>query len=471
MKNKFIFFLLLTVTLAFFTSCEMNEADFGNPFSSGSDDAKNKTAIEIYEAAEAKMESLDSYTVTAKIALGMTWLGKPLVVETEGVAITQTTDEGKFLYYEKADTSSSYDEKVERDRFVNGFQDEYMYQYYSNGEMNTELCSPISTEDYKEYMKTKDDSAFEIYDFAKQEKKVVDNGWKLIFSDLSSEGGLDYLKDILDFSALELDISVEDVNVTVTVNSDYYLTDMYLEVVFKNNDESDESAEQLPKMIAEERYSGFNCSVVEKINVTNFNIVSDLRCIDKAADAFRELTDSKETNFTLSVPNSTNSAYTEIYDVNYSLSNGKLTYVMMITLKSATGVASEASITYSGGKKIVTSGNMASTQESDDFTEKAFIRYLILPLEFDASRVYEVTTDKDGAVVFKIEATEKQIKQLLGGTPNSKYTGEFVISVVFEGDMIKEYRYEILLRKMSLSGSIVSHTKYTVTDLSYEADK
>jgi hypothetical protein len=246
---------------------------------------------------------------------------------------------------------------------------------------------------------------------------------------------------------------------------------MYLEVVFKNNDESGESAEQLPKMIAEERYSGFNCSVVEKINVTNFNIVSDLRCIDKAADAFRELTDSKETNFTLSVPNSTNSAYTEIYDVNCSMSNGKLTYVMMITLKSATGVASEASITYSGGKKIVTSGGMASTQESDDFTEKAFIRYLILPLEFDAHRVYEVTTDKDGAVVFKIEATEKQIKQLLGGTPNSKYTGEFVISVVFEGDMIKEYRYEIQLRKMSLSGSIVSHTKYTVTDLSYEADK
>ena len=347
-----------------------------------------------------------------------------------------------------------------------------MYQYYSDDEMNTELCSPISTENYKEYMKTKEELAFEISDFAKQEKKVVDNGWKLIFSDLSSEGGLDYLKDILDFSALDLDISVEDVNVTVTVNSDYYLTDMYLEVVFKNNDESGESAEQLPKMIAEERYSGFNCSVVEKINVTNFNIVSDLRCIDKAADAFRELTDSKETNFTLSVPNSTNSAYTEIYDVNYSLSNGKLTYVMMITLKSATGVASEASITYSGGKKIVTSGGMASTQESDDITEKAFIRYLILPLEFDAHRVYDVTTDSDGAVVFKIEATEQQIEQLLGSGLRSKYTCEFIVSVLFDGDMIKEYRYEIIISYSNWSGTgIVSRTKYTVTDLSYEADK
>ena len=173
MKVKIVFFLALAVMLAFFTSCEMNEADFGNPFSSGSDDAKNKTAIEIYEAAEAKMESLDSYTVTAKIALGMTLLGKPMVVETDGVAIIQTTDEGNFLYYEKTDTTSSYDETVDKNSFVAGFQDEYMYQYYSNGEMNTELCSPISTEDYKEYMKTKEELAFEISDFAKQESETA----------------------------------------------------------------------------------------------------------------------------------------------------------------------------------------------------------------------------------------------------------------------------------------------------------
>ena len=238
MKNKIIFFLLLTVTLAFFTSCDSSGDGFQLPFLGGGDDTKNKTAIEIYEAAEAKMEELDSYTVTAGIDLGMTVYGKSIVVESDIVTKTQTTEEGKFLYWEETNTTSTYDETVSKQLFVKGFQDEYMYQYYSDDKTSTELRSLVSTENYKEYMKSRtDDVDFDIDDFAKQEKKVVDNGWKLIFSELAPDKGIEYINDTVGFSDLNLDISVKDITVIFTVNSDYYVTDMYMEILFKSDAE------------------------------------------------------------------------------------------------------------------------------------------------------------------------------------------------------------------------------------------
>lgn len=471
MKNKFIFFLLLTVTLAFFTSCDSN-GGFQLPFSGG-DDAKNKTAIEIYEAAEAKMKKLDSYTVTGGIDLGMSVYGKSIVIESDIVTKTQTTEDGKLLYWEETNTTSTYDETVSKQLFVEGFQDEYMYQYYSDDETSTELRSLISTENYKEYMKSKaDDIDFGIDDFTKQEKKDVDNGWKLIFSELSPNKGIEYLNDTFAFSDVDLGVSVKDVTIIFTVNSDYYFTDMYMEFIFESDAESDEGAiVQQPKMIAEESYSGFNSTVVEKRNITNFNLVSDLRCIDKAADAFDKLLRSERIDFTIKAPNSINSAYTEIYDVNYLLSNGKPTYVMLIELKSATGVASEASITYSDGKKIVTSNGAASTQESDDLIEKATIRSLLLPIRFDAKRVRSITTDGE-ALVFEMKATKQETEQLLGGAAHGgSYECDFIISVLYDGDMIKEYSYNIVVRRITTTGvGIVLNVKYTVPELSYDAD-
>lgn len=472
MKAKI--FLILVITLAFFTSCEASDIDFPFPFLGESDDLKNKTPIEIYEAAEEKINSLDSYTLSAQISIEVTVLGKLITVESESVAISQTTDEGKFLYQEKTNTTSTYDGNVYREEFSHGFQDEYMYQYYSNDVTNTQLCSPISTHNYKEYMKNKDEQMFDIANFEKQEKESIDGGWKLIFSDLSSDAELEYLKKILDFSDFGLDVSLEDISAIFTVDSDGYFTDMHLEFIFKSNEESESGADeqQLPKLIAEASYSGLNQSVVEKRNITNFTRVSDLRCLDKASDAFGNLLNSEKIDFTLTTPNRLNSAYTEIYNVNYSLNNGKPTYVMLIEVKSATGIASEASITYSAGKKIVTSNGAASIQESDDTTEKATIKSLVLPFSFNSQRVRNITTNESGATVFEIVATKQQTEQLLGEASQSwNYKCEFSVSVVYDGDMIKEYEYMILVRQLSGGGiGVVSSTVYNITELSYDVD-
>jgi hypothetical protein len=144
---------------------------------------------------------------------------------------------------------------------------------------------------------------------------------------------------------------------------------------------------------------------------------------------------------------------------------------MLIELKSATGVASEASITYSGGKKIVTSNGAASTQESDDLTEKAAIRSLLLPIRFDAKRVRSITTDGE-ALVFEMKATKQETEQLLGGAAHGgSYECDFIISVLYDGDMIKEYSYNIVVRRITTTGvGIVLNVKYTVPELSYDAD-
>ena len=478
MKKSYLVLVVVAMftTLIIATSCNKNET---------TDDLSNlsneEKAVKIFNLMNDKMNALDSYTCSSVAAFDMMFNDKPMNIEFDAEVMYQRNNED-LVYIEEITSVSEYDGKRDGYGMIKGFQDGKMHRRYVSNDMNIELYSSISADDFIKYLNEQEGSYGTILKASNFENCSVqdENGdWRLMFSKVTSSEMVDDLKDEMDLSLISDYLVIDDIIMTVWVSSDYYCKKIIFQPVFKLDEAEEDISE--PTMSITLEYTKLNSTVAKKEDINSYNEVYDLRDLERVSKAVRDLYKSEEIAFKYTGYKPTTDAtikeIQEIDTVDYSLKNGKPTYVIFSTIPDT---GKELTITYSSGKKIITSGNAANTLESNDEAEKQFIRSFMFPLGIDTNCVYNISEAQSGIYILSFKATNEQKKQILGKNAYKNYDLDFWISVTYDGDVIKKYSAQITVKhgykgddfiSNSQAGRVVSHNRYMVEDIVYNVKK
>ena len=474
MKIKSIVALIfaLTVTLIL-TSCNDKDVyEIQKHFLT-----EEEKAVKVIAMADKNMNAIDSYTAVLNGEFDITLNDKPMKMIFDMQTVYQGVD-GSVVYNEKLSYSTEYDGEISIYETVSGFQHNRMYCRYSGDGVTSEMCSVIFAPEYEAYLNERasiDGTHLNVSDFENCSLEEENGGYKLVFSGILSFEQADKLSEAMDLSLISDYLFIEDINLTFLVSEDLYYEDMILEPVFKLTEEDDSIS--VPTMKMTTRYEKFNSSEAEILDIRSYKLVDDLRDLEKIAKDLRDLYKSEEIAFKYTgykpTGDETAKEVQEIDVVDYSLKDGKPTYVIFSTIPD---MKMETTITYSSGKKIVTAGNAANTLESDDRTEKQFVRSLMFPLGIDRTRVCDIKESEPGVYLLHFKASDEQEKQIAAQNKVKDVDVEFWISLTYEDGVIKKYTSQISMNytKVISANATVSGTLYSgyeVDELNYKINK
>ena len=300
----------------------------------------------------------------------------------------------------------------------------------------------------------------------------------MVFSGILSSGESEKLSDEMNLSLISDYLVIEDLVLTVLVSEDYYCQEMIIEPVFGLKETDDDIS--APTMKITTKYTDLNATEARTWSIDEYKEfveVYDLRVLHKISRALRDLYKAENISFEYTgykpASESNVKKVQEIDTVEYSLKDGKPTYVIFSTIPD---IETESTITYSSGKKIVTLGNVANTIDSDDRTEKQFIRSLMFPLGIDTNYVYDISESEPGVYLLSFKTSNDQRKQVQADLPYGIENMEFYISITYEDGIIKKYTTQVELSYVrNISSNAVMHGKsyssYDITELSYDTDK
>ena len=441
MKRR-ILFLTIIVALALITLSSCLYA--GIPL----EELSGKTqAYEVQRRADEKISGADSYTAAIELSLQTTVSGKSVRATATGAQMVsgQGTDDFMLETDVKYDITgaSSY---TLRTGYCNG----KMFSEYYGLPRNVYLCSSISRNDYLGYLRDIGDdySHFALSSDAKEAKAeaLEDGGWRAVFSNFGSRAIAAYSDS---FNAEEIfeNAVISDMIMTVTTDSELYYRSVAIDFIFEAAD--DEGASPLPTASITISFHYINDTEVNKRLYEEHTEVEDLRILTKLADAFDEVYEKQSGGFKLTTKinvKNTQNSFTEIAEGRYSIKPGGVNYTInALYEKDPYDEKSEYLIEYSDEKRVVTyviedppedMVNEGKETESDDYTERRYIKGILNPGGFTYYMAESVEKNEDGSYTLELLPSNALMNSLTSlGVSGEAETVKYTIRLNFWGDL------------------------------------
>ena len=432
-KTVRIISLLLSLVIIFFALTSCGGPNYGYL----SFLPEELRAAKIIEIINNRIEEADSYTTKSQALVdGM--------VGDYGLHFTMITDEKydgiKLPHPTKINTVSYYydytsDELNYVMTVVDGYQDGQLFRKVErNGRLIGRLTSVATKEEFIEYneLMTSDDFVIEYEKTDLECTKSKNGSWIIKTTIVPKANNL----SVKDYELITDGYEVETVDITVTVDGDFESWKYKLEYNFKKIDGYDEEVTDKynPSVTIDITVSDINSTVVEKVDLSVYNIIPDVALLSKIDHSILDKLQQSEGNINITLKSQftyagRSSEATEFDKVTYSNGDDGFYYSIM---------AKSGSIT----KKIVYRDGIKTTNGeeniSSDYYEMNFIASLMTGGLYNELLVTNVTQDEKNPNVYHIllDRNDEFMKSV--GLSTADFTrGVINITVTMEDNQVK----------------------------------
>ena len=371
-----------------------------------------KDADTLYERINEKMESANSYKASISMDLETEINGGKMTGKFTGDLIVSGEVSGDYYFYESTHTKINMPDfdVIETDSLT-AYSNGKIYISNEDDDFTQRLCSPATGEEFEDYRSDEEDYGINDFDEAtnKEFYKNEDSTWTLKYSDYDSADIREFsekihIKDIVDND-------VKDMNVIITADKSYYVTEVLIEFVF----EKGENDENLPKLSMAIKYSDFDAAECIAIDDTQFTAVDDVRILKTIDKTLEELEDDKDgsirldTLYEVKVKGTVTTSNKEIDVIKYGETDGKFFYDIDATINNTW-----ADLSYSDGKLTVRSASGTSNRSQSDNEARETISTLINGVNYSSMKVTDVKRQDDGAYELTLDIDKDTYTSMLG---------------------------------------------------------
>ena len=413
--------------------------------------------MKLYELAMEYMDELENATLITDSRIDV-YLGREHVVSTVHM-VEQIDGSGEdLLHQQRSHTQNLSQGYLTESSTFSGFQNGTMYftgTTEGGAYTGSQLQASISAEEYVKYLNgSKLQNDIDL-DFSADEcgsatcEKNEDGKWVGTYTDFAQS----YIDRVLTgLVGMEIIFSeyyaVADIVITLSASSDLDLERVDVAFEFKSiNSKANTTA---PIFTTSLEITAQNDTEIEKIDLSAFKNVDDLRYINQVQIMAGEIATKDAGKFTLS----TKSEYT-LGDVSktqdqrlaLSFSTPSSGYFYQLSMDSE---QTSYRIVYSDGEQNVYYDNNSkpySTKDSSDTAAKQFVYATLVPTDFQPTDVIDVKKAvSDGTVVYTVQVSSKAaqdtVKKALGSKARNESFTETYTFHIKDGKLTK-YTYAI----------------------------
>ena len=410
--KRFWSLILVAALLAFlFTSCSLQK----NP----------KTADELYARIDTAMNALDSYKAQGTISMTFFKEGVKMNTTSESRISEAGLLSGDYYFYSETETVVKA-ETLGVEETVHSMEAFYNGNVYLKNEgdgLSQRFSSAMTAEEYMAYQSEKsgdiDDGALSDC-VTKVMKEHEDGTYSIEYSGYTART-IETLRKQMNFDALDVEEKVIDFIITIDTDEEMRVSEIKMDAIFDIEEEST----QKPSLTVTYHYSDYDSVTREPALFTeaDYNVISDIRLLDKLETLYGEMLSKKENTFCLISEQHfkmgvEESSYLEKDTVTYGEDEQGFFYAIDAMISDVM-----IEVDYRNGTQTIRQGADAETMAQTDAEARAYIKGLMSVIGFNKLQVREIAELGDGVYVAAMngvdEAAYRELVQGMGMTFSS----------------------------------------------------
>ena len=416
-------------------------------------------AASILEIINTRIEEADSYMLTAKTKIdGMVG---DLDVTSESIVVEKFSglnsvhpmkiSRGSYEY------DYFYDQRDLKVDIIEGYQYGQFYRHVTtDGGFESKLTSPATKEEFEEYNDAMLSEGVVINPEIDKvtSKREMDGSW-VVSATITDLTGI---KDIDDFESMTTGYKVSALEINITAKKDFSEWETRIDLIFEKiegyNARITDRYTASVEMVS--TYSNFNSINVEKQDLSDYCICSDLRLISKISNQLDDKLDIPEGSFEIALEQKGTLGRYNVMQLEKDVvefgndEKGFFYSADYITSDKRTWVK------YIEGKKVE-NGNQT---ESSDIEEKSYLTAMFTSGFFNEQYISLIETDPNDPSkhIFTLVMT-KDVLRMINNGEKTFDNGSIKITFTMSGDRVTEIYSEI-----KLWSSVHSTNKITISN-------
>ena len=391
------------------------------------------SAVALWEKIDQSMNSLKSMEMT--VATDVTYYSMGYQFSVKGSRYVLSAQDAHYNENETLLTCEelSLEQKMHT---VDAYYDGKMYIAVSDGVYNQKLCSELTHEEYDEDQGESLTDEINIVNCTASEFAKEGEGWKLKFSGYTKKT-IDHVLQSLGVTEDMLGTSIVDMEVNITADKDFYVTEMKIMFHFPDV----EGEEISPDFSVTAQYKALNSATFDtaRLNTEEFTLVDDVRVLNSVAIALAQRQNASSGSFKLELSNTQDiagkiTASKETDTVSYGRKNGAYYYQITSQMEGQ-----NFEILYQNGEQTVTVDGQTHTAEQTEAEAKIFVDGLIDAANYKSSAITGIEKQAEGVYVLTSAALDlTEYAQQLQGNDMALASGTQQITVTFrEGKLVQ----------------------------------
>lgn len=371
-----------------------------------------QSARELWEKANSAPESLDSFQIKNHIDMVYYYAGNRFDATVDTSAVY--TREGEcsighnIICCEELDVDTTT-------YYTMAYVDGKMYMATKNEEYDQKLCAVATPAEYLESQSAALNKDVDFADCTTSEfNQAEDGSWNIRFSGYTKKT-IEAMLDNLEMSDENLGATVQDMSVNATVNKDFCIEKIEINLIFEEVDET-----TAPKFYLLVEYFNFNTAEIdlEVLKPDEYTEVDNLSVLKKLSSAMEEKTELTEGKFLLDIKstatiNRNKGTSRERDKVEYGHKNGGFFYNIGANMDGH-----KIDIKYQGGTQTLYFEGKPNYSSQSEEDAKIYIENLINSAQYNQMAITDVEIRDDGSYV--LTADDIDVKPYNG---DSKETG------------------------------------------------
>ena len=400
------------------------------------------TANQVVRRMNARLASLDGYRIDVEGTITAYADTTKITGTLEGFAIEdQGKDKNDYYYYTEMTNKSKTNSANVTIRSTEAYYEGYAYSHYSESSTWRKLCSPMTKQEYLDYIS--DDSLFDLEtdDCKNRELEKTEDGYTVNYSGYSADAIADFC-DKMDLDKDTFGKMPEDLKITIVTDLDYYPKTFTLEMVF----EQSKTSYYKPAFSMTMTFSQFN-EVERKtsgLSPDSYKEIESLALLDEVEELIDDRIDAEQGSFTAKVEAnaefmSQSNKESETNKVTFSRSKDGFTFEADVTSKNDT-----KHVSYANGEKTTEYGNDKSyTDEMSEDEAEAFVAEMINDplLGYNKNYVTDIKATEDGYEITMDVSKDNALGLIISSAGAKFSSGSHTIKIKVEDGKITEIKH------------------------------
>ncbi len=421
MKKFLALLCALSMILVCFTAC-------GTP----------KNADSLFKKINKTMEKMTS--LESETTITMQFQSELVTIKGEAKGKTlQIAQKDDYYYYTDMTTSfktNSTSIKLEDTRTMEAYHNGNYYMLNEGEGIDQKIYSELSEKEARVYISDKGMDISELTeDCEKNFTQNEDGSFTLNYSKYGQEKALEFCAELGINDAMFPD-DILDMNVTMTADSEYRLTEMKIDFEFTKYDKYDIPT-SLSIVMNYTKFDGIE-KITDGLSPEGYKQIDDVRALTAISDGLEKKLQSKNESFTLDIEqkisvNGKEQIIKETDKVSYGVDDDGFFYNIEAKYNNR-----KYTITYSDGTQVTEQGSSNETKEMTDAEAKKFIETLINTAKYASFCVSDITKDENGVYTVTCEDPNPELYSTTFSSVGASYTsGNQTIEIaVKDGNII-----------------------------------
>ena len=375
--KKLVFLFVLILAAFCFTSCGSKKFEDMTPA---------EQAEFLFIKSDEILSNATSYEVVVDATATIEVSGQSVGLDINSSSVIYGIGSDDLFHRQTVDTSVTVAGTTVTAQVVEGYEQGYMYQKYTEGKYDAiRHKSVISPEDYMLFLADSADDMLGVdaVDFGEFDVSVGENGrYTVKLSSCSEVGREEIFNDMIGTELLN-DTKVVDLVVTAVITGSYYPVSMDMEFILEDGQ----------SLLCSGHFYSINKveAPAEDTKLNSYNEVPDLRILHYLETELKERKAQKNGNFKLDAFYEDSNLGSSIKAVYSTDEDGKLSFTLtMKDYNSSGNKVAEAEINYKNGYMNIISGKYENKQKLDEASATATLHNYLDPFSFDKYTIEKV---------------------------------------------------------------------------------